>query len=452
MALLDLESLATPLSPDAPCGPDLDFEGDMEFMNFVARIDGILPSSYFSFDRNSIDFPREFDTIRTLSERTHDLRLIVLHAKLAILSRDVSTFAAAVDTIAALLEQHWDDIHPRGEDGDYLIRVATIQALDDAPHVVLPLQYAPLFENRRYGVFNWRAQMIVAGAASAREGETLPDGAAIERILLETEIADVVARRDEIGRIADAAERLQSVSIDRGGYENQIVLERLKPLAEDIRNFLDRHIGSRDPALALNPPDGAAVPDDSAEAAAGDAGGSALPIVVGAAAVPASQMPGAIATRKDAIRALDAAAAYFERYEPSSPSLLLIRYAINLIGKPFYDVVRTLMPSYASRAALLVGQNSVKLTVEHLADKTGDRSSSGDDDGEGEPPEPIAVHSRKDALRLLDLVVAYLRSAEPSSPIPMLISRARDVAERDFLNLMKDLFNEYTLKSIRGDD
>ncbi len=57
-----------PISPEAPCGPDLDAEGDLEFMNFLAAVEGQLPSSYFSFDRKTIDFPAAFAARRRAEE------------------------------------------------------------------------------------------------------------------------------------------------------------------------------------------------------------------------------------------------------------------------------------------------------------------------------------------------------------------------------------------------
>ena len=52
-----------------------------------------------------------------------DLRLLVLLAKLAILNRDISGFARWVGAIAWLVDNHWDDAHPRAEDGDYAARL-----------------------------------------------------------------------------------------------------------------------------------------------------------------------------------------------------------------------------------------------------------------------------------------------------------------------------------------
>ena len=155
-------------------------------------------------------------------------------------------------------------------------------------------------------------------------------------------------------------------------------------------------------------------------------------------------------------RALRVAGTYFATYEPSSPALMLVRYAEMLMGKSFYEVVSTLMPDYANRAALFVGQNTLRLAVGQVSGNIGSSSSSYDSDSSSsdsvDDAEDYSIHTRKDAMRLLDLVVAFFRTSEPASPIPLLISRAREVGERDFLNLMKDLFTEPTLRSIRGED
>lgn len=49
------------------------------------------------------------------------------------------------------------------------------------------------------------------------------------------------------------------------------------------------------------------------------------------------------------------------------------------------------------------------------------------------------VATRGDALRLLDLVCRYYERYEPSSPLPMLIKRARGLAEKDFIEILRDL-------------
>lgn len=49
------------------------------------------------------------------------------------------------------------------------------------------------------------------------------------------------------------------------------------------------------------------------------------------------------------------------------------------------------------------------------------------------------IVTRTDALRLLDLVCRYYQRYEPSSPLPLLIERARRLAEKSFLDVLREL-------------
>ena len=81
-------ALCVLLSETDPCGPDLDLSGDAQYLNFFAQTEGILPSSFFSaedgkpFDRTSVDLPRQIEAIAPLWERSRDLRLLVIRARL----------------------------------------------------------------------------------------------------------------------------------------------------------------------------------------------------------------------------------------------------------------------------------------------------------------------------------------------------------------------------------
>ena len=60
----------------------------------------------------------------------------------------------------------------------------------------------------------------------------------------------------------------------------------------------------------------------------------------------------------------------------------------------------------------------------------------------------FSAENRAQALGLLAKAAAFFRTAEPSSPIPFLVDRARDLAQRDFLSLLNDVLPEGALKTI----
>jgi len=50
-----------------------------------------------------------------------------------------------------------------------------------------------------------------------------------------------------------------------------------------------------------------------------------------------------------------------------------------------------------------------------------------------------SVSSRDDVVRVLDLVCAYYSRHEPSSPVPLIIQRARRLVTKDFMEIIKDM-------------
>lgn len=439
--MLDVASLTQPLSENDPCGPDLDVSGDPQYLNFFAGAESLLPMSYFDvvnangertrFDPKSVDFAAQFAAAKPLLARTRDLRLLVLLAKFSILNRDLIGFSNCLKAIAFLLQAQWDAVHPRSEDGDYAFRAVTIEAIDVFPTVINPLQFLPLIENRRHGVLNYRAYQIAKGEIQAGSDTDSPDIGTIERIVAET---DLDTLKDISARFTELAATLAGIKSAWHGRLNggqPLSLEKLSGVVNGITNWLGGLVAARDPGLAVP----AAAAD--ADTAAGDA--TAFPVTAGVVASTAA-----------AAAALAAAGGYFARAEPSNPALLLVRQAEEMVGKSFIEVMRILVPSFVESAAINIGRDKVfDLPIERMASLVTESDAA-------PPPESGAeaqntaflVENRAQALALLGQVATFFRTAEPSSPIPFLIDRARDLAQRDFLSLLHDVLPEGALKTI----
>ncbi len=50
-----------------------------------------------------------------------------------------------------------------------------------------------------------------------------------------------------------------------------------------------------------------------------------------------------------------------------------------------------------------------------------------------------AINNRADVMRALDLLLDYYQRQEPSSPLPLLLKRARGLVSKDFLEILQDL-------------
>lgn len=49
------------------------------------------------------------------------------------------------------------------------------------------------------------------------------------------------------------------------------------------------------------------------------------------------------------------------------------------------------------------------------------------------------INSREDCVRVLDLVIEYFKERERSSPLPLLLERAKKLMSKDFMEIMQDL-------------
>jgi len=492
MATVDFESLIRPVSADAPCGADLELNGDVGYMNFIAGTEGMLPKTFFGtdqagnpdrpFDRASIDFDAQFAAAKPFLEQTRDLRLLGILAKLCILNRDLAGFAACVRAMGVLLETHWEDVHPRGEDGDFGLRMVAVEGVDAVPTVVMPLQFMPFVEHKRFGAFTYRTYMLAKGEVQPRGEEQPADLANVERILNEAELPTIVERRGQLGEIDTALRQIRQTWLTNCPSGPAATLERLPASVAQILALFDSVIVRRDPNAAA-----------AAEAADKFGDGALQP------------MAGAVVTLDQAAGALAAVADYFSRREPSNPGLLLVRQAHALIGRSFLDALRVLVPAQVERAAFAIGGEQVfDLPIERLAtfsdgnpapvpevqpmtepaapaqpDPAAEPASAANATaGAGAeraaelvPPQDAAavettpvpvfapvpasalafdVQNRNQAMALLDQVSSYLRAAEPSSPIPYLVDRARDLGHRDFLSVLKALLPADALRPIDG--
>jgi type VI secretion system protein ImpA len=433
-----IAGICIPLPGRDPCGPDLDLDGDADYLNFFAQAEGLLPSSFFSsedgrpFDRASVDLPRVVDAIQPFWDRSRDLRLLVLRARLLILDRNLGGFAESIAAIAYWLDKFWNDVHPRGDDDDLAARVAALAALD-LPTVVFPLQYAPLCEARRIGAITYRAQMIATGEVNPRANELRHPLAALTEAIADAPPEVLATTRGHVAMLKASLSRIRDIFISQG---SPIGLENLITLVDKLQAFID-------PRAALDDATAASADDDDVSGAETQAG----------AATAAS--PTSLA---EAQQALAAIGDYYGRSEPSSPTLPLVRQAHQLIGKSFFEVMSILVPNQMENAAFQIGTDQYfRLPVGKLSKLSDGAPSSSTAEADspatsGGGESPYYVGSRAQAIALLDQVQRFFRRAEPSSPVPMLCDRARAFAERDFMGVLREVLPKSALKTVGSEN
>jgi type VI secretion system protein ImpA len=426
--------LCTQLAADSPCGPDLDAQGDVDYLNFFARAELVLPESFFSaldgtpFDRTSVDIDGQLEAIKPLLARTRDVRLLIMQARLQILNRDLAGFAVSVAAAAYWLESFWDQVHPLPEGSALTARSAAVSALD-IPTVIFPLQYAPLFDASRLGTVTYRTLLIATDEAKPRGGESKLAASAIIEARGNADPARLAASRKHIAMLSSALDRIRNAFAARDAAAG---LDNATALVSRIQEFIDP--GKSVKTLPVQAHEGSEGP-------------------------PAALVSSGLSSRAEVSEALAAIAGYYSLKEPSSPSLPLVRQAHQLIGKSFFEVINILIPNHVEKAAFQIGGGKVfELPIGKLSDLSRDAPPTAGEAGQETPGEFVAtsetmprrfhVESRAQAITLLDEVQRYFRSHEPSSPVPMLCDRARAFADSDFMTVLRDILPKAALKDI----
>lgn len=428
------DTLLEPLSDEDPCGPDLSATYDEDFEMYYFEAIERVPTRFVVnsetgevFDRKSIDIKAEVKEIGKLLERSRDLRLLSLEAQFQALSGDVSAFSECLQIMAALLEKYWFEVNPKIEDGDASERRTQLELLDELSSVIMPLEHAPLFRDRRIDYVSYRDFQVASGLKDPRANETPGDAGAISVALQSADNAEAVdqlftdlsAAVAAVKAIVNACRLADSAAFSPGMGNLQELLERMVSFIADAR-----------PDLA----------GEEAESEQADGEDGEGPAEGGAAASSTPAYRGSIADHAAARDALQAVEGYFMRYEPSAPALILIRQAQQLIGKPLTEALDVLLPGMCENARIDFGSETgfmMDVNRMRMLANEGPLDAGGEVYG---PSEPKEAHTRDEASGLISAVESFFRQTEPSSPVPILLFKAKTYMNRDFSAIIGDLF------------
>jgi type VI secretion system protein ImpA len=110
---------------------------------------------------------------------------------------------------------------------------------------------------------------------------------------------------------------------------------------------------------------------------------------------------------------------------------------------------KTIAPHLSQRLESAAPEDEVESSAPETENAMGDPSTT------VKTPTPAglkAINSRGDVIKAIDLICAYYAQHEPSSPIPILLERAKRLVAKDFMAILRDLAPEgiAQLEMIRG--
>ena len=336
----NLAALLEPVTPEEPCGKNCEDSGDLTQLD-----------AYQIFGQDTLDAPKPEpgepkrkeaakgkherppnwaevgDLAYGMLAKSKDFRALT-HLSAALLRTDgLTPFVQTLAISSKWLTDHWAQVYPR-VDEEVIFRRNALNAFSDRVAIVDGIRRAVLVSSRAHGRFALRDLEILAGTASPAADEAPPEEARVSAAFAEMPIADLrglqaaAAEGQAALKAIDEVTRRETNNIE-ASPDFDLLASQLEKLDAALRARIAAH------------------PDGVAEEGSPEQGGTAASGVIAV---------GSIRSRQDAIRALEAAAEFFRRNEPSSPIPMLVDRAKRLVSKDFLEVLADVAPEALASA------------------------------------------------------------------------------------------------------
>ena len=193
----------------------------------------------------------------------------------------------------------------------------------------------PLVSSRAMGRFSIKDLEIAAGEAAAPNGADAPSMANIEGIVMDADLGELQQTVTALRACLEALTAIEATVSERVGAASGASFGKLPVVLRKAESFLGNRLEQR--------------------TASGSSGSDGTVVVAGNGAGAQRSFGGAINSREDVIRALDAICSYYAKNEPSSPIPMFMERSKKLVMMNFVDIVKELVPDALSRVDILRG-------------------------------------------------------------------------------------------------
>ena len=334
----DIEQLLVPVSGEAATGENLEYDASFSELE---RVSAGKEERYSGGELIPAEEP-EWRTVHELAvalfARTKDLRVAVQLAKAETALSGIAGLQAGMRLMRALLEQYWDEVHPKLEaedDHDPVFRINALAAIDDPLGLLGLVRKTALVEARSVGRFSFRDLDIAEERATAAENSAAPSLDLLKAALREAGSAEAESRVGLLQKVREDLRAVEDIFRSRAAGGQSPDIEKLDTTLAHGIAFLETGIERAGSVQA---------DDASVMTTAADGGASA-----------SGPGLGALRSREDVKRVLEQVCEYLERVEPSNPAPLLIRRARRLLDRSFIDIIQDLAPDAFDQIEKLAG-------------------------------------------------------------------------------------------------
>lgn len=342
----DLDNLLQPVSADAPCGADLEYDPAFAELERVSQGKAEQQIGETIIPAEEPDWKAVQKKALELLPRGKDLRASVHLARSLLRTDGWPGFAQGLSVLRGFVETYWEGLYPRldpDDDNDPTMRINILNGLGDGT-VLNAVRSTPLVASRTLGRFGLKELEIVSGdvpapPAGEGNGSSGPTEASIDGAVMDADLTTLQQTAASVKACVEALNGLEAAVNAHVGAGTGPNFGKLMALLRKADQFMTTKVAMRAPV----------------ESASGDASNG----VAHPGAAPAGGggfVGGTIRSRDDVLKALDAIATYYERYEPSSPIPLFMARCRKMVTMGFVDIVKELVPDVLSQVEILKGR------------------------------------------------------------------------------------------------
>ena len=331
------EELLQPIDAGQPCGQNLEdtqllasfdafrLYGRTKPLEPTPDTDDGAPKTLEDRDEQPPEWPEIKEKSLEALRQSKDLRLLV-HLGTALLRTDgLRAFAETVSIASRWLDEYWDQTYPL-VDGDGIVRRSALNCFADPVAVIEGLRRTALVSSRQHGKFSLRDIDMATGQLMPGRNDTRPDEALINAAFAAIPLEELKGLEQQVSDALGSLKRIDAKMRSEVGVEAAPSFDPLSSQLARIDKVLRAKLAAR--------PD--AVPDEGAGAEPAAAEGIGF--------------TGAVRSRAEAVRALDAVADFFRKNEPSSPVPLFCERAKRLVSMDFLEVLADIAPDAVAHA------------------------------------------------------------------------------------------------------
>lgn len=346
---IELEALLTPIAGENPAGESLRYEGTYDTIQEQIREEEALAQGDWQRETKTADWRAAVTTAsEALATKSKDLQIAAWLTMALVKRHGFAGLRDGCQLLRELEERFWESLYPELEDGDAEFRAGPLDALNG--RLPLFIKQIPLTKSgdEVYTWLHWEEARMVDNLARQNQEEALQAALADGKVTSEqlTKVVAITPRMfyetllEDLQQGKEECEQLDRVSDEKFGRSAPSLID-LKKVIDECLDFVRSTVKKKRQQEGIKDGDGdePTAPNGSGESSLYDVEELSPP------GMKAGSVPFEPVNRTDAIRRLEAVAAFFRRTEPHSPVSYLVQRAARWGRMPLEEWLQEVIKS-----------------------------------------------------------------------------------------------------------